>query len=160
MDEWDKVSIQIENTGNGKAVDITFSLSTDFETRGIKPVCLDAGATLSLDFGIKSKSKGKFPLEITTTYQDEINKKYNQTSEYWIEVINRIDPEHQAPQGMYIYGGNVHVGDKNQTEVTDSVLIRSRVGTTNLEYPPICPDCGEKISCNLKWCPNCGKKLK
>ncbi|MHB8165047.1 MAG: tetratricopeptide repeat protein [Methanoregula sp.] len=153
FDVWDKVSIQIKNAGNERATDVKISFSNDFETRGMKPVNLNADATLTLDFAIKSKSKGKFPFEITATYKDEINKEYNQTFEFWIEVLS-------SQTGISIESGKVYVKDSNQKPVKANARKKSPAGTADLIDPLICPDCSEEINIKSKWCSNCGKKLK
>ena len=93
LNEWDKVSINIENTGNAKAENIQLSFSKDFETRGLKQFDLDRWADKSFDFAIKPTAKGKNLLEITTTYTSEGNPEYTKTDEFWIDVVKQKKSE-------------------------------------------------------------------
>ena len=52
-----------------KTSGLTFS--DEFETKWIKPAAIHAGATTSLDIGIRPKLKGKIPLEVTALYRDD-----------------------------------------------------------------------------------------
>ena len=155
-----KATILIENCGNGKANDIKISFSDDFQIRGIKPLNLDAGAITTLDFGISPLSKGKLPFETIVICRNEYGVEYKQTNEFWIDVIERMNHEKPIQTEIHISGENVHVGDSNQTNITDSVLVRSQIETANSKEKPVCTDCGEEISSNSKWCSNCGNQLK
>jgi len=88
-DDWDRMTIQIVNHGNAHAKDVRLTFSDEFDTKWIKPATINAGATTSLDIGIRPKVKGKIPLEVTATYRDGTDKEYHETHEFWIDVVEK-----------------------------------------------------------------------
>ena len=90
-DEWDKIGLTLVNTGTAPAFDITLTFSNDVETRMLRPVDLAAGESITIDAGIKPRTKGKIPLEITARYRDAGNRTYEQTTSCWLSVVSRND---------------------------------------------------------------------
>jgi len=88
-DNWDRMEIRLENRGNAPAKDILLTFSDEFDTKWIKPAAINAGATTSLEIGIRPKLKGKIPLEVTALYRDEHDKEYRETHEFWIDVMEK-----------------------------------------------------------------------
>ena len=86
--DWDRMTIQISNSGNALAKDVRLIFSKEFETKRVKPVSIEAGATTKLDLGILPKVKGKIPLEVTALYHDSNDKGYRETCEFWIDVVD------------------------------------------------------------------------
>ena len=89
VDDWDRMTIQLANRGNAPAKNVQLIFSDEFETKWIKPVTIPAGATTSLDIGIRPKLKGKIPLEVTALYRDDHDKEYRETHEFWIDVVEK-----------------------------------------------------------------------
>jgi len=89
--KWDKVGIQIKNTGDSPAVDVNLSFSDDFEVRGLKPVTVNAGETVSYDIGLFPKTKGTVPLEITAVCHDLNSQEYRSTHDLWIDVLDQMN---------------------------------------------------------------------
>jgi serine/threonine protein kinase len=87
LSTWHKMEIQITNTGSAHAFFVTFSFSSDFETRRIKPTTVEAGKTEVVEIGILPKMQGNIPIEVTLNYKDGNNKDYKKTSEFWIDVV-------------------------------------------------------------------------
>ena len=89
-DDWDRMTIQLANRGDAHAKDVRLKFSDEFDTKRIKPATINAGATTSLDIGIRPKVKGKIPLEVTAMYHRDGNyKEYRETYEFWIEVVEK-----------------------------------------------------------------------
>jgi len=88
-DDWDRMTIQLANHGKVPAKEVRLTFSDEFDTKWIKPVTISAGATISLDIGIRPKLKGKIPLEITAIYIDGRDKERRETHEFWIDVIEK-----------------------------------------------------------------------
>jgi hypothetical protein len=85
---WEKFDIQITNTGAAHALWVTLSFPGDFETRLIKPVSIEAGATEVIQIGVMPKTLGTIPFEISLTCKDVNGKEYRQAKEFWIEVLS------------------------------------------------------------------------
>lgn len=64
-----------------------------------------------------------------------------------------------TPTVFNISGRKIHIGD-NKTEIKDSVLTRSNVSTDCEMEDSICPDCGEDVSQDKKFCGNCGTRVR
>jgi len=90
-DEWDKIGLTLVNTGTAPAFDITLTFSNDVDTRLLRPVDLAAGESITIDAGIKPRTKGKIPLEITARYRDAGNRTYKQITSCWLSVGPRSD---------------------------------------------------------------------
>ncbi len=88
-DDWDRMTIQLLNRGNEPVKDIRLTFSDEFDTKWIKPVAINAGATTSLEIGIRPKVKGKIPLEVTALYSDDHDTEYSETHEFWIDVVEK-----------------------------------------------------------------------
>lgn len=97
-DKWHKVGVQITNNGDAHAFDVSFSFSSEFETRWIKPTNIEARKSKTVDIGILPKKEGNIPLEITVHCRDGHNKTYEITHEFWIDVVDRMTlaPEKDA----------------------------------------------------------------
>ncbi len=89
VNDWERMTIQLANRGNAPAKNVQLIFSDEFETKWIKQVTIPAGATTSLDIGIRPKVKGKIPLEVTAMYRDEHDKEYRETHEFWIDVVEK-----------------------------------------------------------------------
>jgi serine/threonine protein kinase len=83
------MTIKLANHGNAHAINVRLTFSDEFDTKWIKPLTINAGATTSLDIGIRPKLKGKVPLEVTVIYRDDIDKEYRETHEFWIDVVEK-----------------------------------------------------------------------
>ncbi|MGI6022935.1 MAG: serine/threonine-protein kinase [Methanoculleus sp.] len=86
-DEWTRTHLMIANIGDAHAFETYVTLSEDFETRRITPVTVQARETVTLEFGIRPRTKGDIPFEISLHYTDRNGKRYDQQEEFWIEVI-------------------------------------------------------------------------
>jgi serine/threonine protein kinase len=97
-DKWHKVGVKITNNGDAHAFDVSFSFSSEFETRWIKPTNIDAGESKTIEIGILPKKEGSIPLEITVHCRDAHEKTYDMTHEFWIDVVDRmgLTPEKDA----------------------------------------------------------------
>ncbi|MGI5998341.1 MAG: serine/threonine-protein kinase [Lutispora sp.] len=87
-DEWTRAHLTIANTGDAHAFETYVTLSEDFETKRITPMTVHAGETVTLEFGIRPRTKGDIPFEISLHYIDGSGEKYDQQEEFWIEVID------------------------------------------------------------------------
>ena len=97
-DEWNKIGLTLVNTGTTPAFGITLTFSNDVETRLIRPVDLEAGKSITIEAGIKPRTKGKIPLEIIARYRDTGRKAYEQTTSCWLSVRPRNDSApHNTP---------------------------------------------------------------
>ena len=85
--DWDSIKIRLTNYGNAPVQDVRLTFSDEFETKRIKPVTINAGATIALDIGIRQKLKGKIPLEVIVMYRDGIGLEYRETHEFSIDVV-------------------------------------------------------------------------
>jgi eukaryotic-like serine/threonine-protein kinase len=88
-DDWDRMTIQLQNRWNAPVKDVRLTFSDEFDTKWIKPATINAGATTSLDIGIRPKVKGKIPLEVTALYRDNHDKEFRETHEFWIDVVEK-----------------------------------------------------------------------
>ncbi|MDD4454070.1 MAG: protein kinase [Candidatus Methanomethylophilaceae archaeon] len=88
-DEWDKIGLTLANTGTAHAFDVTLTFPNDIDTRLLRPVDLAAGESTTLDVGIKPRTRGKIPLEITARYRDAANQTYKQIASFWLSVEPR-----------------------------------------------------------------------
>ena len=88
-DDWDRIKIQLANYGNSPVQDVRLTFSDEFETKGIKPVTINARETIELDIGIRQKLKGKIPLEVTVMYRDGTGMEYRETHGFWIDVVEK-----------------------------------------------------------------------
>jgi len=86
---WDRMTIQLTNHGDAHAQDVRLTFSDEFETKRIKPVTINAGATTTIDIGIRPKVKGTIPLEITATCRNGSDREYRETYEFWIDVVEK-----------------------------------------------------------------------
>jgi serine/threonine protein kinase len=84
------MTIQLANNGNTHAKDVRLTFSDEFETKWNKPVTIPAGATTSLDIGIRPKLKGRIPLEVTAMYLDGMTEENRETYEFWIDVVEKV----------------------------------------------------------------------
>ena len=91
-DEWDKIELTLVNAGTAHAFDITLMFSNDVDTRLLRPVDLAVGESRTIEAGIKPRTRGKIPLEITARYRDATNQTYKQTISLWLSVESRNDP--------------------------------------------------------------------
>ena len=91
-DEWDKIELTLVNAGTAHAFDITLMFSNDVDTRLLRPVDLAVGESRTIEAGIKPRTRGKIPLEITARYRDATNQTYKQTTSLWLSVESRNDP--------------------------------------------------------------------
>ncbi len=92
VDEWDKIELTLVNAGTAPASDITLTFSNDVDTRLLRPVDLAVGESRTIEAGIKPRTRGKLPLEITARYRDATNQTYKQTTSLWLLVESRNDP--------------------------------------------------------------------
>jgi serine/threonine protein kinase len=102
-DEWDKIGLTLVNIGTAPAFDITLKFSNDIDTRLLRPVDLAVGANITIDAGIKPRTKGKIPLEITAQYHDTENRNYEQTTSFWLSVEPRsgsVPPGSPVPSSI------------------------------------------------------------
>lgn len=86
--EWVRTHLMITNTGDAHAFETYVTLSEDFETKRITPVTVRAGATVPLEFGVRPRTKGEIPFEISLHCTDGNGKKYDHLEEFWIEVTD------------------------------------------------------------------------
>lgn len=84
--------------------------------------------------------------KITSVQKKELEIFSNYVREKISEENNPIE---QKTQTFY------HYGDVVGTQIQDSLLIRSNIGTTT----PMCTNCGDAIKEGQKFCSNCGKEI-
>jgi len=89
IDKWHKVELKINNIGDAHASDIQLAFSDDFETRWVTAVSVKAKESVALSIGIKPKTEGNIPIEITASYKDGRNKDYQQVFKFWINVAGK-----------------------------------------------------------------------
>ena len=89
IDKWHKVELKINNIGDAHASDIQLAFSDDFETRWVTAVSVKAKESAALSIGIKPKTEGNIPIEITASYKDGRNKDYRQVFKFWIDVAGK-----------------------------------------------------------------------
>ena len=89
IDKWHKVELGINNNGDAHASDIHLSFSNDFETRWVTVSSVKAKEFAALSIGIKPKTEGNIPIEITASYKDGRNKDYQQVFKFWINVAGK-----------------------------------------------------------------------
>ncbi len=90
-DEWDKIELTLVNTGTAHAFDIALTFSNDIDTRLLRPVDLAVGESKTIEAGIRPRTRGKVPLEITARYRDAANQTYKQITSLWLSVESRND---------------------------------------------------------------------
>jgi len=96
---WHKMEVRLTNTGIAHAFFVTLTFSNDFETRRIKPITVEAGATEVIEIGILPKTQGNIPIEVTMNYKDGNNRDYFRTSEFWIDVTPQTATPHAYNSG-------------------------------------------------------------
>ena len=90
--EWDKIELTLVNTGTAPASGIALSFSDDVETRLLRPVVdLAAGESITVEAGIKPRTMGNIPLEITARYSDARGQAYEHTTSFWLSMVPRSD---------------------------------------------------------------------
>ena len=105
LSTWHKMEIQITNAGKAHAFFVTLSFSSDFETRRIKPITIQAGSTEIVEIGILPKTQGNIPIEVNLQYKDGNNKGYTKTSEFWIDVRPQYSTPHLFKPEEEMQGG-------------------------------------------------------
>jgi hypothetical protein len=88
-ERWHKLGITLTNTGLADVENISFAFSSEFETKGIKPISVKAGQSSRTDISIISKNVGNILLEITLTYKDIKGREYKKVQEFWIDVVEK-----------------------------------------------------------------------
>ena len=89
VDNWHKVELTITNVGDAHVSNVQLTFTDDFETRWITPVSVKAKESMTLNIGIKPKTQGKIPLEVSLSYMDYHRKEYKEISKFWIDVIGK-----------------------------------------------------------------------
>ncbi|MFA4957825.1 MAG: zinc ribbon domain-containing protein [Candidatus Methanoperedens sp.] len=69
------------------------------------------------------------------------------------EIEKRIKVKEYIDDSIMQY--NIHIGDKISTQVKDSFVQRSNIGSAERT----CPNCGKMAGANEKFCNECGEKL-
>ena len=88
-ERWHKLGITITNTGLSDVENVSFTFSSEFETKGIKPFSVKAGQSSRTDISIISKNVGNILLEITLQYKDLKDREYSTVQEFWIDVVEK-----------------------------------------------------------------------
>ncbi|WP_321508131.1 PQQ-binding-like beta-propeller repeat protein [uncultured Methanoregula sp.] len=88
-DEWDHITINMENRGNAAAKEVRFSFTYKFATKGVKPVAVSPGSRTSIEVNIQPRFKGKIPLEVTAMYSDNTGMEYTEMEEFDVDVIEK-----------------------------------------------------------------------
>ena len=91
LDEWHRVRMELKNNNPTPIYNLTLSFPEDVEVRGLKTVNLDPMESKVIDFGLKPKSKGNIPLEITAHFEDG-SRSYEERFIVWIEVSSPSKP--------------------------------------------------------------------
>jgi tetratricopeptide (TPR) repeat protein len=86
-DDWNRIKIQLTNYGNTPVQDVRLTFSSEFETKEIKPVKINARGMIELDIEIQQKLKGKIPLEIIVMYRDNMGIEYRETHGFLIDFV-------------------------------------------------------------------------
>ena len=88
-ERWHKLGVTLTNTGLAHVENVAFAFSSEFETKGIKPISVKAGQSSRTDISIIPKTVGNILLEITLTYKDIKGREYKTVQEFWIDVIEK-----------------------------------------------------------------------
>ena len=88
-ERWHKLGITLTNTGLADVENVAFAFSSEFETKGIKPISVKAGKSSRTDISIIPKNVGNILLEITLTYKDIQSRDYRTVQEFWIDVVEK-----------------------------------------------------------------------
>ena len=99
-ERWHKLGITLTNTGLSHVENVAFAFSSEFETKGIKPISVKAGQSSRTDISILPKNVGNILLEITLTYKDQKDREYRTVQEFWIDVVEKgttTSPHSETP---------------------------------------------------------------
>ena len=88
-ERWHKLGITLTNTGLAHVENVAFAFSSEFETKGIKPISVKAGQSSRTDIRYTPKNVGNILLEITLTYKDIKGREYKKVQEFWIDVVEK-----------------------------------------------------------------------
>jgi outer membrane protein assembly factor BamB len=88
-DIWSKTPVEISNSGDAHAFGVTLAFSDEVETRGLHPADVPGLATITADIGIRPKTKGTTPIDVSIHYTDHNKKEYQQEFQFWIEIADQ-----------------------------------------------------------------------
>jgi serine/threonine protein kinase len=128
---WHKMEIQLTNTGKAHAFFVTLTFSSDFETRRLKPITVEAGSTQTVEVGILPKTQGNIPIEITMRYKDANSREYTKTSEFWIDVRTPRNTPH-----MFNPDDDMQQGQKTPETPRKTPGVNSQGPVTMRSLPP------------------------
>jgi hypothetical protein len=131
LGSWHKMEIQLTNTGKAHAFFVTLTFSSDFETRRLKPITVEAGSTQTVEVGILPKTQGNIPIEVTLRYKDGNSREYIKTSEFWIEVRQQRNTPH-----MFNPDDDMQQGQKTPETPRKTPGLNSQGPVTMRSLPP------------------------
>jgi len=88
---WVLTRVTLKNTGLAHAIDVMLSFSEEFQTKGIKPITIQAGTSTQIEFTLMPKNAGKILLDAILTFKDVDGREYRKMQEFWIEVVASMD---------------------------------------------------------------------
>ena len=139
-DKWHKVGVKITNLGNAHATGITLAFSEEFETRWLSTIEVRAQESTTLEIGIKPKTDGNIPIEITATYKDNRGNDYRQAFRFWIDVVDRMNitpgtvtpanvtPSPQAPAPVFPFTPKPQTPKQLPQELSDRYTESAFIG--------------------------------
>ena len=131
LGSWHKMEIQLTNTGKAHAFFVTLTFSSDFDTRRLKPITVEAGSTQTVEVGILPKTQGNIPIEVTLRYKDGNSREYTKTSEFWIEVRQQRNTPH-----MFNPDDDMQQGQKTPETPRKTPGLNSQGPVTMRSLPP------------------------
>ncbi|MCX6690883.1 MAG: serine/threonine-protein kinase, partial [Methanoregula sp.] len=88
-ERWHKLGITLTNTGLADVENVAFAFSSEFETKGIKPISVKAGQSSRTDIRILPKNAGNILLDVTLTYKDLKGMEYKKVQEIPVDVVEK-----------------------------------------------------------------------
>jgi serine/threonine protein kinase/CBS domain-containing protein len=101
-----KLGVILTNTGASDVKNVLLAFSSEFETKGIKPISVTAGQSSCTDINITPKTVGTVLLDVTLTYKDTKGRNYQSIQEFWIDVVEKgtpAPPPFEIPQSPVNY---------------------------------------------------------
>ena len=93
-----KVGITFVNTGTSPVENVKLTFSSEFETKGIKPISLRAGQSSQMDISVTPTNEGNILLEATISYQDINGREFSKIQEFWIDVVEKYVTPSEPPK--------------------------------------------------------------
>ena len=88
-ERWHKLGITLTNTGLAHVDNVAFEFSSEFETKGIKPISVKAGESSRMDIRILPKNAGNILLDVTLIFKDLKGTEYRVVQEISVDVVEK-----------------------------------------------------------------------